>query len=811
MAPAAPLTLTRGVPATQNTAPIVEHRCLYSYDLRRKQKRWQDGHLRFHTFNKRVMVYDVPRNYIGDTHWRESDLVQDGDEFELDRGVLIQVGEVLGSVTQDLTPLLEKRTKAAEIQVVGETAPKPNVRPKAVQPAVTAVRESEPSQILRPKPLNAVLGTPKGRIGRAALPTKSPFDLRAETENNARQDDHAPKRRRIESPAERNRPQPVCPRPGLTDQQTEKFSGDTPARARGGHTAQGGHIPPIAAKQTPHAATIDNRQSKKGSREARLERGDGDTARAPLDIISPDRHNEAAVKRQSINLSHSNEKSDKSKASKGKGVPRFEGMSETAATHCKRSAINEGTAISKSASSSVQHPTPSHEEPRSQSRLQLIARRPRKKLMYRDLLPQISDELAVWSASQRLSTRHADSRLKGTDHTSLSSLHQLEQDRLQSRMQRQPERLTSMGHDKSTPLSLDSSDEETISTHHKTKQKSIAPVEREQRQSNEHNPQEPMLDRIPPGNSLERHDANQTLARMDELLQLRSERGVFDRQSNPQQSSKLAFDSGSAAEQDQDINTDHEAEPTSLADAPSASKTQVSSSPDPSFHNSHHPPSDQKGAPRHLNAVDISSSNTAPKDIAEDATNDETLTIPSTQDPSIINDPHPTPSPPLFLTPTLNAESIVNPPPSNKQSPPSNSPPPPPPAKPPEIPTPPAPPSHFHIHPGFISHPPPDAARLVQSKNQPALPTFKQPTRRSPRKKPSPAKEAPQIKPTTTSPAKVGVSKKQARQSSGGDGVEQSAEAWSVEAWELFGCGRDGVGCSLNDFNAVGGLATLSG
>lgn len=804
-------TTMRGVPASQNTAPIVEHRCLYSYDLRRKQKRWQDGHLRFHTFNKRVMVYDVPRNYIGDTHWRESDLVQDGDEFELDRGVLIQVGEVLGSVTQDLSALLEKRTKAPEIQVVGEAAPSSKVQPKAVQPTVTALRESEPSQVLRPKPLNAVLGTPKGRIGRAVFPTKSPFDLRAESEDNARQDDHAPKRRRIESPAERNRPQPVYPKPAVVDQQTAKSNGDTPARAGGGHTAQGDHVPPVAAKETPHAATIDNGQSKNGSRDVRPERRDRDIVRAPLDITSPHRDNLAAAKRQSMNLPHVNNKSGKRKPSKAKGAPQFEGVSETAATHCKRPAINEGTAISKSAPSSVQHPTPSHEEPRSQSRLQMKARKPRKKLMYRDLLPQMSNEEAVQSVSQQLGTGHADSRPKRNDHTSLSSLHQLERDRLEGRIQRQHERLTSMGHDKSTPLSLGSSDEEIISTHHRTKQKSIAPVEQGRRQTNEYNPQEPLLERIQPGNTPQKHDANQTLARMDELLQLRSERAGPDRQINPPQSSEIAFDSGSAAEQDHEANPDHEAEPKSLAEAPSGSKTQVSSSPDPSLHNSHHPLSDQNGASQ-SHAIDISRSNIAPKDIIDDATNEEPLTILSTQDPPLINDPHPTPSSPLFLTPALNAEPTVNSPRSNSSpppppnSPPTSPPPPPPPSNPPEVPNPPPPPSHFTIQPGLVSHPPPDPPRTVHSKNQPALPTFKQPTRRSPRKKPSPVKEAPQIKPTTTrSPARVGASKKKQARPSSGDGVEQSAEAWSVEAWELFGCGRDGVGCSMGDFMAEGG------
>ena len=79
--------------SSQNTAPAFDFKCFYTYDLRQKQKRWQDGLFRFHTFNKRVVVYNIPRHYIRATHRRDDKIIGDGDEFELDRGVLIQVGE----------------------------------------------------------------------------------------------------------------------------------------------------------------------------------------------------------------------------------------------------------------------------------------------------------------------------------------------------------------------------------------------------------------------------------------------------------------------------------------------------------------------------------------------------------------------------------------------------------------------------------------------------------------------------------------------------------------------------------------------
>lgn len=43
------------------------------------------------------MVYDPSGNLVGDLHWRDRDMLQDGDEFELERGVLVQAGEQLES------------------------------------------------------------------------------------------------------------------------------------------------------------------------------------------------------------------------------------------------------------------------------------------------------------------------------------------------------------------------------------------------------------------------------------------------------------------------------------------------------------------------------------------------------------------------------------------------------------------------------------------------------------------------------------------------------------------------------------------
>ncbi|PHH73243.1 hypothetical protein CDD80_3934 [Ophiocordyceps camponoti-rufipedis] len=88
-------------PQAPTSAPVLDYRCLFTHDLRRKQKRWQDGRLKYHTFNRRVMVYDDGGNLVGDAHAREGPLAE-GDEMELENGAaaVVQVGEC-GVVCED--------------------------------------------------------------------------------------------------------------------------------------------------------------------------------------------------------------------------------------------------------------------------------------------------------------------------------------------------------------------------------------------------------------------------------------------------------------------------------------------------------------------------------------------------------------------------------------------------------------------------------------------------------------------------------------------------------------------------------------
>ncbi|KAL1956781.1 hypothetical protein VTO42DRAFT_6835 [Malbranchea cinnamomea] len=176
-----PSALSASVPLTQNTAPVIKFQCLFTYDIRRKAKRWQDGFLRFHTFNKRIMVYDTSSTFVGDLHWQATEELQEGDELELERGgVLVQVGELLERTETNLTPLLERNKSATKTTAVG-----PRLSKTAASPPRQVPTSNGSSVVQYPadrlKSLNEVLGIKRAApIGRAVLPTKSPLEQRQE-------------------------------------------------------------------------------------------------------------------------------------------------------------------------------------------------------------------------------------------------------------------------------------------------------------------------------------------------------------------------------------------------------------------------------------------------------------------------------------------------------------------------------------------------------------------------------------------------------------------------------------------------------
>ncbi|KAK8070819.1 hypothetical protein PG997_011022 [Apiospora hydei] len=170
-----------------SVAPVLEFICLFTHDLKRKQKRWQDGRLKYHTFNKRIMVYDERGNFVGDSHWHEDHGFGEGEEFQLERGsVIVEVAECVGSTQQDLSELVDKRVQE-KVQRQSVAAARHAGSSRA--PSQSGPLHSSPAQIQqRHRPLQNMLGTPSGHYGRAVVPSESPYELKQREQADAKQD-----------------------------------------------------------------------------------------------------------------------------------------------------------------------------------------------------------------------------------------------------------------------------------------------------------------------------------------------------------------------------------------------------------------------------------------------------------------------------------------------------------------------------------------------------------------------------------------------------------------------------------------------
>ncbi|KAF2126275.1 hypothetical protein P153DRAFT_369612 [Dothidotthia symphoricarpi CBS 119687] len=230
------------VPASQNTAPVAEFRCLFTHDLRRKQKRWQDGYLKFHTFNNRVMVYDQTRYFLGDTYYKESNELHEGDELTLDKGIMVEVSEAMGVTQTDLTPLFENKTKDSPARPNATAPPRPFQPPSSVAPSKTVRSGSQ----LKHKSLNTLLGASKGPIGKS-VPMESPYEARKEKEKaNEWETERATKRQKTAQDSATSR----VSSPPLDDSPVPRKNLPLWARTSDAKTAR------VSDKSIPHGATV---------------------------------------------------------------------------------------------------------------------------------------------------------------------------------------------------------------------------------------------------------------------------------------------------------------------------------------------------------------------------------------------------------------------------------------------------------------------------------------------------------------------------------------------------------------------------
>ncbi|KAJ5908262.1 hypothetical protein N7495_000944 [Penicillium taxi] len=117
----------------QTTASVIKFRCLFTHDLRRKSKRWQDGYLQYHTFNKRIMVYDENSNFVGDQHRQTVSELQEGDELELEM-CLVEVGETMSTTHSDISNFFEKKGHTqGSPQPQGQHTPRPSISSQPVR------------------------------------------------------------------------------------------------------------------------------------------------------------------------------------------------------------------------------------------------------------------------------------------------------------------------------------------------------------------------------------------------------------------------------------------------------------------------------------------------------------------------------------------------------------------------------------------------------------------------------------------------------------------------------------------------------
>lgn len=113
-----PPKATTTLPNTATNAPaaalVYQFLCLYSHDLRRKHKRWQDGKLKFHTFNRKYVVQNEYGVQVVEGHWHgDVNDFREGLEIKLDM-VWVQVMERAGTKETDLSQVLGKRAREVE-------------------------------------------------------------------------------------------------------------------------------------------------------------------------------------------------------------------------------------------------------------------------------------------------------------------------------------------------------------------------------------------------------------------------------------------------------------------------------------------------------------------------------------------------------------------------------------------------------------------------------------------------------------------------------------------------------------------------
>lgn len=385
------------VAATQNTAPVFEFRCLYTHDVRKKKKIWHDGSLRFHTFNRRVIVYDDSKNYIGDAHWRETGNLNEGEELKLDKGVMVEIGEKIGQTETDLAPVILNKRRAEATSSPPRVPPPSNTYSSWPRLASTIAKD-------RPMSLAAVLGASQGPIGRARLPGRSPFEQR---EDNIRRqpetlEGRPTKRPRIAiNPAEkedvRDGSNPVTQAQRPTPQASRAALAKTIHPASPWTQTALARSNPLESSERlltqPPSPSLSARKKKGKSQHGLTLLGESGQPPSPPALSSTVRSAQDAPQNRTSSVTASKQKSKKKVYVDGQTVqPRK--------TKDTRAVTNKPSASTHAYKSSVAN------------KLRLAVEKPRRKLMYRDLLPQIRQEKRQRQTDNGKDRRRQDDKIE---------------------------------------------------------------------------------------------------------------------------------------------------------------------------------------------------------------------------------------------------------------------------------------------------------------------------------------------------------------------------------------------------------------
>lgn len=146
------------------------------------------------------MVYDISGNLIGDMHWRDTGEVQEGDELELETGVLVQVEDYVEQKDTNLNGLLvdhSQRSSSAKSPLRASAGIGGSI---STQFTPSAPKTQGQTQVGagRMKTLNELLGSKRPQIGKAAPQLmRSPYEQKHATQSPAAVPDQAMKVQKV--------------------------------------------------------------------------------------------------------------------------------------------------------------------------------------------------------------------------------------------------------------------------------------------------------------------------------------------------------------------------------------------------------------------------------------------------------------------------------------------------------------------------------------------------------------------------------------------------------------------------------------